>query len=170
MRSSIILLIWVMFSLSCDLVTSQPGELSASATHSAAEVTSAPAPSLTSAPVQPSPTLPPSSTPLSPTEPPATPAPQPVRFAVIGDYGEGNQAEEDVADLVKSWKPDFIITVGDNNYPNGAAETIDFNIGQYYHEFIYPYTGAYGPGAESNRFFPTLGNHDYTIRSGAGLF
>ncbi len=94
----------------------------------------------------------------SPTEPPA---PQTARFAVIGDYGWGGQAEADVASLVTSWQPDFIITTGDNNYPNGAQITIDENIGQYYHAYIYPYLGEYGQGAEQNRFFPSLGNHDW---------
>lgn len=42
-----------------------------------------------------------------------------VRFAVIGDYGTAGQNELDVSNLVKSWTPDFIITVGDNNYPDG---------------------------------------------------
>ena len=36
------------------------------------------------------------------------------RFAVIGDFGSGNQDEQDVADLVESWDVDFIITTGDN--------------------------------------------------------
>jgi hypothetical protein len=84
-----------------------------------------------------------------------------VRFAVIGDYGQGNQAEADVAALVKSWQPDFIITTGDNNYPIGSKQTIDENVGQFYQEYIYPYTGDYGPGGDTNRFFPTLGNHDW---------
>lgn len=85
-----------------------------------------------------------------------------VRFAVIGDYGNASKAAEgDVANLVKSWNPDFIITTGDNNYPLGDAATIDQNIGQYYHEFIYPYVGAYGSGAIINRFFPSPGNHDW---------
>ena len=84
-----------------------------------------------------------------------------VRFAVIGDYGSASQPEADVATLVKSWSPDFIITVGDNNYPSGAASTIDDNIGQNYHDFIAPYLGLWGPGAASNRFFPSLGNHDW---------
>ena len=84
-----------------------------------------------------------------------------VRFAVIGDYGTGEQPEADVAALVKSWNPDFIITTGDNNYPNGAAVTIDQNIGQFFHEFISPYQGGYGDGALENRFFPSLGNHDW---------
>lgn len=88
----------------------------------------------------------------------------PVRFAVIGDYGSGDEDEAAVADLVKSWNPDFIITTGDNNYDDGAEATIDENIGQFYHEFIFPYKGAYGPGAQFNRFFPTLGNHDWSTR------
>jgi hypothetical protein len=82
-------------------------------------------------------------------------------FAVIGDYGSAGSNEEDVANLLKSWNPDFVITTGDNNYPDGEALTIDENIGQYYHEFIYPYQGSYGPGATSNKFFPSLGNHDW---------
>ena len=84
-----------------------------------------------------------------------------VRIAVIGDYGDDSQAEADVAALVRSWKPDFVVTTGDNNYPAGAADTIDETIGRSYHEFIAPYSGAYGPGADTNRFFPTLGNHDW---------
>jgi hypothetical protein len=85
----------------------------------------------------------------------------PIRFAVIGDFGLAGANEQSVANLVKSWSPDFIITTGDDNYPLGAAATIDANIGQYYHDFIYPYTGSYGAGATTNRFFPTAGNHDW---------
>lgn len=95
-----------------------------------------------------------------PTAAPTNPAPL-TRFAVIGDYGAANSPEAAVATLVKSWNPDFIITTGDNNYPNGEQATIDDNIGQFYHEYIYPYKGKYGQGASSNRFFPTLGNHDW---------
>src|SRR4051812_29681044 len=84
-----------------------------------------------------------------------------VRFAVIGDYGLAGPAEADVAALVKSWSPEFIVTTGDNNYDKGGAATIDANVGQYYHDFIYPYLGAYGNGADRNRFFPILGNHDW---------
>jgi len=84
-----------------------------------------------------------------------------IRFAVIGDYGSDSQPEADVANLVKSWNPSFVITVGDNNYPNGAASTIDANIGKYYYEFIAPYRGQYGSGAATNQFFPAMGNHDW---------
>jgi tartrate-resistant acid phosphatase type 5 len=85
----------------------------------------------------------------------------PLRFAVIGDYGVDTQPARDVAALVASWRPDFILTTGDNNYPSGAAETIDRHIGALYHPFIAPYRGSYGPGATVNRFFPSLGNHDW---------
>ena len=84
-----------------------------------------------------------------------------VRFAVIGDYGLAGEPTAAVAALVKSWNPDLIITTGDNNYYYGAASTIDVNIGQYYAEFIHPYHGQYGPGGTVNRFFPSLGNHDW---------
>ena len=88
-------------------------------------------------------------------------------FAVIGDYGIRSSGEAAVASLVKGWNPEVIITTGDNNYPLGEAATIDANIGQYYREFIYPYGGAYGPGASVNRFFPALGNHDWSPLVGA---
>ncbi|MGC8829404.1 MAG: metallophosphoesterase family protein [Verrucomicrobiia bacterium] len=87
-----------------------------------------------------------------------------ITIGVIGDYGSGDTNAAAVARLVKSWNPDFIITTGDNNYPVGSAETIDENIGRFYHEFIYPYYGKYGIGAISNRFFPCLGNHDWMTK------
>jgi hypothetical protein len=83
------------------------------------------------------------------------------RFAVIGDYGIANPGSRAVSELVKSWRPDFIITTGDNNYFEGEASTIDMNVGLYYHEFISPYHGRFGEGADTNRFFPSLGNHDW---------
>jgi len=85
----------------------------------------------------------------------------PVRFAVIGDFGLDGQALADVASLIDSWQVDLVITTGDNNYPDGASESIDANIGKYFQAYISPYTGDYGPGADQNRFFPTLGNHDW---------
>jgi hypothetical protein len=84
-----------------------------------------------------------------------------VTFAIIGDFGEAGPAAADVAKLVHGWTPEFIVTAGDNNYNDGAAATIDANIGQYYHDFISPYVGKYGKGASENRFFPALGNHDW---------
>ncbi|MBI5825033.1 MAG: metallophosphoesterase [Chloroflexi bacterium] len=93
--------------------------------------------------------------------PPAQAQSDKITFAVIGDYGLAGQNEADVANLVKSWNPDFIVTAGDNNYQDGAAWSIDDNIGQYYHDYIFPYTGKYGNGSATRRFFPALGNHDW---------
>src|SRR5512137_148079 len=99
---------------------------------------SSPPASVTATPASASPTQPeslPTALPASPTPyltpapiPTSTPEPSPtsppsLRFAVIGDFGDGGQAEADVAGLVHGWSPDIIITVGDNNYPSGAADT-----------------------------------------------
>ncbi len=94
-----------------------------------------------------------------------------VKFAVIGDYGFAGLPETEVANLVKTWKPDFIITTGDNNYPSGSSSTIDQNIGQYYYDYIYPYTGSYGSGsATENRFWPSMGNHDWNSVEGSAPY
>ena len=91
----------------------------------------------------------------------------PMRFAVIGDFGDDNLAslgiggEDKVAELIKSWNVHFVVTAGDNNYPNGSATTIDANIGKYFSEFIGDYQGEYGSGSATNRFWPTPGNHDW---------
>jgi tartrate-resistant acid phosphatase type 5 len=95
------------------------------------------------------------------TPPSTAPAGDTVRFAVIGDFGLAGPDNAKVARLVKSWNPDWIITTGDNNYPEGAEDTIDANVGQYYSAFIGNYRGAFGPGGQVNRFWPTPGNHDW---------
>ncbi len=92
------------------------------------------------------------------------PPTEPVTFAVIGDFGRAGKPEQEVADLVKSWQPDFIVTTGDNNYPEGAAKTIDENIGQYYADYIGNYHGRYGSGSPENRFWPVVGNHDWLAK------
>ncbi len=136
-------------------------------------LTSSPTPTFTHTP-SPTPTftLTPTDTP-SPT-PTETPTPEPTNtleaqglvFAVIGDYGCGFVDEGQVVDVINSWDPEFVITVGDNNYPEGFAEMIDDHIGQYFHQYIYPYKGNYGAGADINRFFPSLGNHDLLTDNG----
>ncbi len=107
----------------------------------------------------------PRTTSTSTPEPSQTTSPA-VIFAVLGDFGSGNQSEADVAELVLSWQPDFIITLGDNNYPDGSARHMDEAVGQFYHSYIYPYKGDYGAGGEVNRFFPTMGNHDLISENG----
>ena len=87
-------------------------------------------------------------------------------FAVIGDFGSGSSDEGDVADLVYSWNPEFIITAGDNRYG------IDFDeaVGQFYCDSLANSgngSNCSGGNASSNQFFPSLGNHDYD--DGGGL-
>lgn len=103
---------------------------------------------------------------------------QKMRFAVIGDFGSTTQgrkggqdlprAERLVAEMVRGWDPAFILTLGDNNYECGAASTLNQNVGQFYCDFIHnpgapPGQVCQGRAARDrqNRFFPTLGNHDY---------
>lgn len=85
------------------------------------------------------------------------------RAAVIGDYGKTNDGAHATSDTVHHWAPDYVVTVGDNNYDNGGADTIDANIGQFYHDFIGSYAGRFGAGSSTNRFFPSLGNHDWDM-------
>lgn len=75
-------------------------------------------------------------------------------FAIIGDFGRASENEEAVANLVKSHNPNFIVTVGDNNYPIGGYKTQQANITDYYGDYI------------GERFFPALGNHDVETDNG----
>ncbi|MEZ4658355.1 MAG: metallophosphoesterase [Caldilineaceae bacterium] len=98
------------------------------------------------------------------------PAQELTRFAVIGDYGVAAPDAVRVADLIKSWQPDFIVTTGDNNYEKGRAEDIDAHIGAYFRAYIVPYLGSLegqnsGESTLINRFFPSLGNHDWESMS-----
>jgi tartrate-resistant acid phosphatase type 5 len=88
-------------------------------------------------------------------------------FAVIGDYGKAGEPEEQVANLVKSWNPDFILTTGDNNYESGEFKIIKENISNYYGEYIYNFDAPAEYQCKGNafnerinRFFPSPGNHD----------
>ena len=90
------------------------------------------------------------------------------KFAVIGDYGKHTSAEGDVANLIKSWNVDFIVTTGDNSY---GSNPIDYNVGYYYADFINPYFGSYGQDTASvNRFWASIGNHDYSDGGGINAY
>ena len=86
-------------------------------------------------------------------------------FAIVGDYGDDNDNSRAVSELIKGWNPDFIVTVGDNDYSDGASrgtfDALELAVGQYYHEFIGNYQGSLGAGSDVNRFFPTPGDHDW---------
>lgn len=84
-----------------------------------------------------------------------------VHFGIIGDYGNNSNDEEKVAKALDKHEPEFIVTLGDNNYSRGCWDTIDKNIGQFYSKYIGNYKGKYGKGSDVNRFFPSTGNHDW---------
>ena len=90
-------------------------------------------------------------------------------FAVIGDYGIGNENELAVSKLVASWNPAFVIATGDDYYsPAGGSGTgkYDASTGAYYGNWLKDIstTGTSCPvgRAAVNAFFPALGNHDYS--------
>ena len=188
-RLLLVALALLLAILACQLpATTYPEDLQATGTHTASTPSGVdstpsrqPAPTETVAPPAvptaqlPTSGVPPKESPPTAVPPaeavePTTPPPGPLRLAVIGDFGLAGPAEQAVAELVRSWDPHYILTTGDNNYPTGAYETIDQNIGQYYHAYIGDYQGAYGPGADQNRFFPTLGNHDLDTDLGRPYF
>ena len=68
-------------------------------------------------------------------------------FAIISDYGSADTNESKVAQMVRSWNPEFIITAGDNFHKTGIP--LDNMIRQYY-------------GWSFPNFFPAAGNHDIT--------
>lgn len=81
------------------------------------------------------------------------------KFLVIGDWGRnGDDHQLEVADQllqqVKKHKPDFIISTGDNFYPNGVKSTMD-PLWKYSFEDIYK---SYHLQID---WHVVLGNHDY---------
>ncbi|ETK35560.1 hypothetical protein MPTA5024_13475 [Microbispora sp. ATCC PTA-5024] len=89
--------------------------------------------------------------------PPADPAKPPqdqLVLAVIGDYGgcgvdRGCASENQVADMVHSWNPAAILTVGDNTYQQGRPEE------------VVKAQAPYKADIDAGKFFPIMGNHDY---------
>jgi phosphodiesterase/alkaline phosphatase D-like protein len=76
-------------------------------------------------------------------------------FAVVGDFGSGNENETAVVSLIESWHPDFVLTVGDNAYPEGSAGLLDRDI-----------FGPYAAVMRESAWFPALGNHDVKADGG----
>jgi len=103
-----------------------------------------------------------------PAESAAPPAATPVNtFAVVGDFGGNGAGESEVASLVASWLPAYIVTTGDNYYSvaGGAGSgRYDLSVGMHYNAWVKDNrpgnAGSLG-AAPTNAFFPALGNHDY---------
>jgi hypothetical protein len=80
-------------------------------------------------------------------------------FAIITDFGNCDDGERQVADMVASWNPQIVATAGDNTQGAPQCEPFAQSVGDYYSSFL---TGPDGPA-----FFPVPGNHDYED-AGAG--
>jgi len=91
-----------------------------------------------------------------------TTAPQqldrPIDFAVIGDYGSGNDHEYAVGRELAAGEPSFVLTSGDNSYLIAAPQLLDRNIFQ-------PLREALG-GAP---LWATMGEHDLVWRDGQAV-
>jgi hypothetical protein len=94
-----------------------------------------------------------------------------ITFAVIGDYGVDNANEQAVATMVDGWGPSFILTNGDDYYSvAGGSGTgkYDESTGAYYCAYLKDISTSGsrcptpGGSATVNRFFPSLGNHEYS--------
>lgn len=90
-------------------------------------------------------------------------------YAVLSDYGTANANEQSVEDLINTWDPapDFIVTNGDNYARTDVTNKYDTSVGKYYCRFLAGVTpGPNCPASQQsqsgNKFFPTLGNHDYS--------
>jgi hypothetical protein len=83
---------------------------------------------------------------------------RPLRFAVIGDYGSGNEHERAVARVLAGGRPRFVLTAGDNSYLTAAPPLLDRNI--------------FRPLAAAMRIAPlwaAVGEHDLVWRNASAL-
>lgn len=88
------------------------------------------------------------------------PEPEPFSFAVIGDFGTGDENQQAVADRMCSWRDnhgfDLVFTTGDNIYPDGDPSRFE-------DEFYEPYDCLLSNGVS---FHAVLGNHDVKTDNG----
>jgi predicted phosphodiesterase len=77
-----------------------------------------------------------------------------IRFAVIGDSGRGDEAQQEVANQMIAWRAkfpfDFVVMLGDNLYPPRQPD--DFQ-----KKFEEPYKALLDAGVP---FYAAIGNHD----------
>jgi hypothetical protein len=84
---------------------------------------------------------------------------KPLRFMVFGDWGRnGEDKQKEVAIemgiVAKKFKPEFIVSTGDNFYPNGVQSTRD-------HNWLASFEDIYTAQSLQSDWFVVLGNHDY---------
>ncbi len=82
-----------------------------------------------------------------------------LHFMVFGDWGrngEDNQRETavELGIAANAFKPSFIVSTGDNFYPNGVRSTRD-------HNWLASYEDIYTAHSLQTDWYVVLGNHDY---------
>lgn len=94
----------------------------------------------------------------SPANLPALPDGPALRVLTIGDYGTGEKGQQEVSRAIAQTHaaapPHFVVTVGDNFYPDGVKSVDDPLWTTVFEEM---YSGAFW---DTQVFFPILGNHD----------
>lgn len=55
------------------------------------------------------------------------------------DLGASGPLQQAVSDLMHSWNPSDVIQLGDEAYNSASSTMLDYNIGQYYNDWIAPY-------------------------------
>ncbi|MGI9163051.1 MAG: hypothetical protein ACR2JI_09055, partial [Mycobacterium sp.] len=56
------------------------------------------------------------------------------------DTGASGPQQQAVAEMMRSWNPSDVIQLGDESYNSASTTMLDYNIGQYYNNWIAPYT------------------------------
>ncbi len=105
----------------------------------------------------------PAVTPTSEPTPPPAPPLNSVRFAAVGDIGDGNEVQrrvgERIAALHAERRIDVLLLLGDIIYPDGDGARYETN-------FARPWRAVLDAGI---RMEAALGNHDVQTRSGADI-
>lgn len=78
------------------------------------------------------------------------------------DLGASGPLQQAVADMMRSWNPTDVIQLGDESYNVASSSLLDYNIGQYYNNWIYPYAPPAFTEAGSIYTDGTLGGIDAT--------
>jgi len=55
------------------------------------------------------------------------------------DLGASGPLQQAVAEMMRSWSPSEVIQLGDESYNAASSTLLDYNIGQYYNDWIHPY-------------------------------
>jgi hypothetical protein len=94
---------------------------------------------------------------------------EPTRFVFIADSGNESSSpgtERQVAAMIKAWNPDFIVAAGDLAYEKGSDTDNVFKKDPIDCYGDYIQSPAQDPDGTKTRFFPALGNHEYSYAGG----